>query len=130
MIEGGCFCGFVRYQAEGPLSGATNCHCSMCRRISGAPSVAWVTIPKQGFLIQRGEPAILHSSERASRTFCPRCGTPLTFSSKETPSELDLTIGSLDHPEDVPPEDHTWVSAKLPWVELCDELPQFPRTRG
>ncbi len=49
MLEGGCFCGKIRYQidAEEPL--AVNCHCSMCRRTSGAPFVVWLVVPKADF---------------------------------------------------------------------------------
>ena len=39
MLEGACFCGFIRYQARGTPSNETNCHCSICRRSSGAPYV-------------------------------------------------------------------------------------------
>lgn len=32
MLKGGCFCGAVRYEAEGEPFHETNCHCSICRR--------------------------------------------------------------------------------------------------
>jgi hypothetical protein len=38
-LTGGCFCGRVRYQVNGPLSGGRGCHCSRCRKaFSGAGS--------------------------------------------------------------------------------------------
>jgi hypothetical protein len=129
MIEGHCTCGFIRYQADGPLSDETNCHCSICRRTSAAPFVAWATVPKAGFRVLVGEPASFRSSEIGTRTFCPRCGTPLTFCSDQSPDELDLTICSLDEPDEVRPKDHTWVSSKLSWVDLDDALPKFQRAR-
>jgi len=44
MSEGGCLCGAVRYRMVGaPLSSAI-CHCASCRRASGAPTVAWLTV--------------------------------------------------------------------------------------
>lgn len=36
MLRGSCLCGGVRYEITGPLSGALNCHCSMCRKAHGA----------------------------------------------------------------------------------------------
>ena len=36
MLRGSCLCGGVRYEITGPLSGALNCHCSMCRKAQGA----------------------------------------------------------------------------------------------
>jgi len=129
MIEGHCFCGSVRYRAEGTPFHETNCHCSICRRISGAPFVAWCTLPVAGFRFVSGEPARFASSDHGTRTFCPRCGTPLTFQSSRFPGEVDITICSLDEPEAVAPKDHTRTSAKLSWVKLGDQLPEFPEGR-
>jgi hypothetical protein len=129
MMQGGCFCGFVRYEAEGAVSNETNCHCSICRRVSGAPFVAWITVPADGFRLVAGEPNSFRSSNHGTRSFCPRCGTPLTFRSSRFPDEVDVTTCSLDAPAAAPPRDHTWISLSLPWVKLCDGLPAFPEAR-
>ena len=47
QIEGGCFCGSVRYRFPTNDYRSSNCHCSMCRSISGAPYVAWMAVPSQ-----------------------------------------------------------------------------------
>jgi len=108
MYEGGCFCGAVRYQASGTVWAQTNCHCEICRRTSGAPLVTWFTVQTANFRITSGTPASFESSEHAVRTFCSRCGMPLTFRSINSPAEIDVTVCSLDEPERVPPKDHTW----------------------
>ena len=36
LINGACMCGAIRYEIDGPLRDAGNCHCSMCRRAHGA----------------------------------------------------------------------------------------------
>ena len=128
MRQGGCFCGFVRYVAEGPPSQQTNCHCSICRRVSGAAVVAWFTVPSSGFRFVAGQASGFASSDHGSRTFCPRCGTPLTFRSRHLPDAVDVTTCSLDDPAALPPRDHTQTSSKLPWVAL-DDLPAFPQGR-
>lgn len=130
MIQGQCYCGFVRYQAHGPFADETNCHCSICRRTSGAPFVSWVTVRRSSFQLLSGVPATFQSSDVGTRTFCPRCGTPLTFTSSDAPDELDITIASLDHPDSVPPKDNTWVRSKIAWVHLADALPEFPEARA
>jgi hypothetical protein len=129
MLEGGCFCGFVRYRAGAAASHETNCHCTICRRTSGAPFVTWFSVPAADFAFGAGSPASFRSSEHGSRTFCPRCGTPLTFRSSRTPDEIDVTTCSLDDPERLPPRDHTRTSSRLSWVELGDRLPAFPQAR-
>jgi hypothetical protein len=130
MIEGHCFCGFVRYAADGPPSHETACHCSVCRRVSGAPYVAWATVPAAGFRFVAGTPSSFRSSDHATRTFCPRCGTPLTFRTDHAPDEIDITTCSLDQPESLPPKDHTHASSKLTWVVPGDNLPMFPEARA
>ncbi|KPW91720.1 hypothetical protein ALO50_01812 [Pseudomonas syringae pv. cerasicola] len=37
--SGGCHCGGLRYQFDAPLRDIAHCHCSICRRTSGATVV-------------------------------------------------------------------------------------------
>jgi len=37
MLKGGCYCGAVRYEAAGTPFNETSCHCTICRRTTGAP---------------------------------------------------------------------------------------------
>src|SRR5712671_4541420 len=122
MVQDGCFCGFIRHTLTGAPFYETNCHCSICRRTSGAPYVAWFSTHRDEFRFISGEPHRFASSDHAERTFCPRCGTPLTFHSSRSPTEIDVTICSLDDPESVQPKDHTRTRSKLAWVKLADEL--------
>lgn len=129
MLTGGCHCGHVRYQAAGSPRNETVCHCSLCRRTSGAPFVAWFSVRRSDFQFVRGAATLYMSSARATRTFCPRCGTQLTFQHLDFPEEIDVTTCSLDEPERVPPKDHIHISSKLGWIELADRLPRFTQAR-
>ncbi len=129
MLTGGCYCGAVRYAADGPAFHATICHCADCRRVVGAPAVAWFSVPSPGFRFTAGTPAAYRSSAHALRRFCGTCGTSLTFEDTRLPHELDLTIASLDEPGAMPPADHCQGSKKLAWERLDDGLPVFPTTR-
>ena len=91
--------------------------------------MAWFTVSRSEFSFVAGEPATFRSSEHATRAFCPRCGTQLTFRSSRSDDEIDVTIASLDDPEAVRPRDHTFVSSKLGWEPLCDGLPAFSEAR-
>jgi hypothetical protein len=128
MLTGGCFCGRVRYEAEGAPFNQTNCHCSICRRTTGAPFVAWFSVPRSQLRVT-GEPARFRSSGKGTRCFCPECGTQVTFELEGAGDEIDVTTCSLDEPNRVPPADHTRTSSRLEWVKLADGLRQFRESR-
>jgi hypothetical protein len=130
MLTGGCFCGRVRYEVTGVPYNATNCHCAICRRASGAPFVAWFSVKRGEFRIVAGEPASFRSSDHGTRRFCSQCGTQIIFASTDFPDEVDVTTGSLDDPNAVPPRDHTRTSSRLGWLDLDDGLPEFQEGRA
>jgi hypothetical protein len=129
MLQGGCFCGRIRYEVTGVPFQETNCHCSICRRTTGAPFVAWFSVRPSEFRFVAGAPSRLRSSGKATRSFCPHCGTQLTFRGDDYPDEIDVTTCSLDRPEAVPPRDHTHTSSRLPWIALSDGLARYPQAR-
>lgn len=129
MLTGGCFCGFVRYAADAAAFHETICHCSDCRRVVGAASVAWFSVKRAALRYTGGEPASFRSSPAVTRRFCGRCGTSLTYESDRHPDEVDVTICSLDDPDALPPKDHTYAARKLGWTQLCDGLPAYKELR-
>src|SRR5262249_1436203 len=130
MLQGGCYCGCVRYAVSGIPFHETSCHCSMCRRTAGAPFVSWFSVRPLEFRLLAGEPARFRSSDKATRGFCPNCRTQLTFQHHDWPEEIDIPICSLDDPQAVAPRDHTYVSSRLDWIRLDDALPAFPQARS
>ncbi|WP_222945919.1 GFA family protein [Paraburkholderia podalyriae] len=124
MLKGRCFCREVRYEVLDIPFDSTVCHCADCRRASAAPFVAWFSVKRSEFRFVHGEPRSFASSKAVLRTFCPDCGTQLTYQHDDFPDEIDITTCSLDVPDLVPPEHHTWTSRKLPWVHVSDALPK------
>jgi hypothetical protein len=121
IITGGCYCGMIRFAAiHSPLS-QSNCHCSNCRRAVGAQAVAWITVRRSGFRFDQGTPKTYRTETGALRTFCENCGTSLTYEIGHRPDEIDVTTGSLDHPELFPPQEDSYADEKLPWVNLVPE---------
>jgi hypothetical protein len=119
-VTGGCYCGKVRFRAQEPIHQA-NCHCANCRRAAGAQAVAWITVPRASFEFEQGEPKHYRTDTGAVRTFCDVCGTSLTYEIESRRDEIDITTGSLDHPEKFPPTKDVFPEEKLPWVELVGD---------
>jgi len=112
--EGGCLCGAIRYRIDAPPSSSVLCHCRSCRRASGAPVVAWITVPRAALVIRSGAPVRFESSPGVVRQFCGRCGSPLTYERRADPS-IDITTASLDQPERFAPTGEVWLSQRLEW---------------
>ena len=129
VLAGGCFCGAIRYEAASIPFHETSCHCSICRRTTGAPFVAWFSVARAQFKLVRGEPRRLQSTAKGVRSFCPDCGTQLTFQHQDFQDEIDVTTCSLDQPNAAPPKDHTRVNDRLPWIRLADGLPEYGEGR-
>jgi hypothetical protein len=128
-LAGGCLCKALRYRVVGTPVDAGYCHCSLCRRSAGAPVLAWGTFPASAFAFTRGTPTAYHSSRRAVREFCARCGTQLTFRKIGRATLVDVNLGSLDDPEAIAPQYHIWTANRLRWFDTRDQLPRH-RTAG
>lgn len=124
--EGGCLCGAIRYRVDGPIDSVGHCHCGMCRRSSGALVLTWFDVPRERFAVTKGELAWRRSSAHGERSFCRDCGAQITFRSTRNPNEVDVTLGTLDHPERHPADRHVFVSDRLPWLHLDEDLPAHP----
>jgi len=129
MLTGGCFCRQIRYEVTRTPFFETLCHCSIRGRPTGSAVVGWFTVRRSGFRIVSGEPRVFRSSDTATRSFCEHCGTQITFTFDTWPDLVDVTTGSLDEPNALPPKDHTWISSRLWWLHLNDGLPEHSEAR-
>ena len=124
---GGCLCGAVRYRTTADPMRAVICHCGICRKVSGAAFLSFVHFPKDAFTWTSGAPTRYRSSAYAERGFCPQCGSTLTMHEDVLDDRVQVSLGSLDRPEAVRPNDHVWSESQLPWLVISDDLPRFPQ---
>ena len=125
IVTGGCLCGAVRYEAEGPPVCVGICHCQTCRRHTGAPFVAFVAFEGRHVSFPETDRDIYRSSERAQRGFCSKCGTPLTWEGRYKGLDIiEFHVSTTDDPEAHPPELHWHHDEKLNWLSLNDDLPR------
>jgi hypothetical protein len=122
---GGCLCGTVRYLARRDPIRVVNCHCGVCRRVSGAAFMTFVHFPMSRFAWTGAEPTRYRSSKDAKRGFCAVCGSTLSMHEAVLADRVQVSLGSLDRPDLARPDDHVWTRSQLPWLELVDRLPRF-----
>ena len=125
--KGGCLCGAVRFALAASPKWTALCHCDSCRRAASAPLVAWMGFqPDQ--VEWSGTRQFFNSSKHAVRSFCPTCGSPMSFASERWPGELHLYGASLDEPEAYVPQSHCFTAELLHWLHVEDGLPRFAQS--
>lgn len=86
-IDGGCHCGFIRYEGEADPEKAAICHCTDCQTLSGSAFRTVVPIHSDNFRMTGGEPTIYvkigESGNKRQQAFCPRCGSPIFAASPD-----------------------------------------------
>jgi hypothetical protein len=124
----------VRYRLASQPFDAGYCLCALCRRSSGAPVLAFATVPLTDFVVTSGTLRVRRSSSFGERGFCPDCGTQLTMHVQHQPDTVDFTIASLDEPARVMPKFHLFFASRIPWFDTDDVGPRYdglrPDTRG
>jgi hypothetical protein len=129
-LEGGCYCGGLRYVAEGEPTLKAQCHCRECQYISGGSPNMFMLMPMDGFRYTRGTRKQFTRSdlERAvTREFCAECGTHMLTRRPGLPAVI-LKIGTLDDPALFgTPQMAIYTVDKQPFHQIAEGLPTFER---
>ena len=127
MLTGGCHCGAIRYEVEGEPVYHALCHCTDCRRQTGAPVVSWALFRNDALKIS-GTPKVYASSENARRHFCDQCGTSLFYTNEVIfPGLTDICSATLENPDALKLGIHVQTAERIGWMKDAHNLPQFER---
>lgn len=132
MVQGGCHCGAIRYEANAPPERNSICHCEDCRRASGAPFVAWALYASKDVRVIKGTPRVRASSEHGRRHFCPECGTGLFYTNDMIfKDQIDVQSATLDDPDAiVAPSAQVQTAERIGWLAEGLRSPEFRRYPG
>jgi len=130
-VEGGCACGGVRFRMAAPPMIVHCCHCSWCQRETGSAFVVNALVEADAVELQSGQVEIINTPSESGRGQkmhrCADCKIALWSNyAGAGDAILFLRVGTLDHPDQFPPDIHIFTSSKLPWVELPDGVPAVP----
>jgi len=132
MHKGQCLCGEVKYEVDKIKPQMGHCHCRMCRKFHGAAFSTFGEADSEDFCWIEGEDKlkVYVANNGSVRQFCQNCGSSMTFSASEEPSDLiEFSLGTLDSDLDVRPDAHIYTESKANWVEICDGLPNYKKGR-
>lgn len=125
VMHGSCQCGRVAYEVDSEaIEWQAYCECEDCRRATGAPVVGWIGVRREGFAFTGGEPERYASSPGVIRSFCPQCGTPLTYSTEKRAEQIDVLAATLNDPRAFAPTRRDFADESLGWSGLHLSLPR------
>lgn len=125
-LTGGCRCQAVQFEIADVLD-AGYCHCTQCRRRSGAPVFAFLSVQDAAFRMRNGQLINEPSEAVGVREYCAQCRSEicLRFENPEFGVLRAIGIGLLDQPALIRPTFHQVTAQALPWLEIKDTLPRF-----
>ena len=132
-LTGSCLCGGIRYELTQVPVWAHSCHCSRCRKTTGAAFASNLFLPLAALSYTKGEDLLRSfkppEAERFTHVFCSHCGSTLPFINKAR-GLVGVPMGSLDDDPRYSLRAHIFVDSKAPWFTITDALPQHPTALG
>ncbi len=129
-LEGGCYCGKLRYVAEGEPIMKAQCHCRECQYITGGSPNMFLLMPAAGFQYSSGTPRQFARSDLArpvTREFCAECGTHVLTRPQGLPAVV-VKVGTLDDPSQFgTPQMAIYTVDKQTFHHIPEGMPTFER---
>ena len=131
-IDGGCHCGFIKYEGEADPEKAAICHCTDCQKLSGAAFRTIVPVASENFRMLGGAPTIYiktgESGNKRQQGFCPKCGSPI-FSGPpgDDPKLLMIRVGTISQRDNFVPKVQFWSRSKQRWINDFSSAHEFEK---
>lgn len=128
-LEGGCFCGAVRYRLLAPPMFVNCCHCTNCQNQTGSAFVINAIIETKNLKKLKGALERIPMAPKGKRPHdiyrCRKCKVAVWSDYGRRSWLRFVRVGTLDHPRQIRPNAHIFTRSKLPWVELPKGAPAF-----
>ncbi len=131
-IEGGCYCGELRYQVAGDPMYKVLCYCKECQIIAGGAPATIIGMPRDNFSYTQGTPTVMRRNRNPEmpgvREFCGTCGTHILSTSENHPKVVSLKVGTMDNPADfIKADSAVQLAEKQPYHQPPDNVEKFER---
>ena len=129
LVTSRCNCGQVTARATGEPLSIVNCHCTECRRATGAAYGTVLYFPVDA--VETAGRTSRHDmlsdqGNDVSRHFCPFCGSQRFVRSGAFPNLVGLRAGTLEDTRHVVPQRNVFTASKIESTPLDPDLPVFP----
>jgi hypothetical protein len=126
-IDGGCYCGYITYEAEADPERTSICHCTDCQRLTGCVFRTSVRATEGTFKILTGEPTVYvktaESGAKRVQAFCPRCGSPIYAApAGAEPKTYNIRVGTARQRDQLVPRVQIWCRSAQRWLGDLDGI--------
>lgn len=122
-LTGGCNCGAIRFEVTEPLVYAYYCHCTRCRRRSGAGAAPGAIAAPGSFKLTQGEDDLRSWSagDGFDKWFCTTCGSHIHASSPDNPDLVSIRLGAFDGDPGIRPTARHFVDFAAVWEPVEED---------
>ena len=132
MAVASCYCGDVRASIDPAGAFALHCHCSQCRRLSGAAFTTWLNVRRAGFRVDSDAETLnaFAVTPNATRHFCKRCGSHVYSTDVREPSIVGLPLGVVTGDDLPAPQVHYYFDSGVSWCDVAASVRKAGGTTG
>lgn len=125
-MEGKCLCGGVRFSLSGDIPNLYQCHCSLCRKVTGSSANAAFRVDLARLTWISGEELVQkYASESGFKShFCSCCGSPLP-NLTAAGSAWWVPVGLLEETGGLQVVAHLFVGSRATWDVIADAGEHF-----
>ena len=128
ILTGSCLCGSVTYHVRSPFLRFAHCHCSRCRKASGAGHTTNLYCAPERFAWLTGEELASRYDLPTARSFATVvsrcCGCPLPRLTRSG-REVVVPAGSLNQEPLQKPSARIFFGSRALWSCQGDDMPSF-----
>lgn len=128
---GGCTCRAIRYRITSRPLFVHCCHCRWCQRETGSAFALNALIEADRVQLLQGEVEVVDTPSNSGKgqkiARCPACRIAV-WSNYGGAGDIIrfVRVGTLDDPDELPPDIHIYTASKQPWVILPPDTPAVP----
>jgi len=129
-VTGGCYCGEVRYEVDGPQEAAFQCHCRECQYLTGGNANIVVVFAESDFSYTKGLASSFARSDLenpVTRHFCGACGTGIGSRSPSRPNSMIVKVGTLDNPGEYQAQAAIFSCDRQAYHYIPNNIPSFDK---
>lgn len=128
-MQGRCTCGTIRYRLLAAPMFVHCCHCTWCQRETGSAFALNALIEADRVKLLAGEVELVDTPSQSGRgqriARCPKCRIALWSNYAGAREAVRFVrVGTLERPDDCPPDIHIFTSTKQAWVQLPEGTPR------